>query len=69
MTDWSHIHCSFFGQSQQDVDHIVTTPDQCAAICGDCVRICAEAIEKMPSKPARANWPYGSMGEYLEDTK
>lgn len=37
-----------------------------AAICDICVKAMAAQIADMPSKPATANWPHGSMGEYVE---
>lgn len=46
---------------------MVTTPDQYAAICGGCVTFIAKGIFDGTTAPARANWPYGSMGEYVEE--
>lgn len=61
--------CNFCGRSQADVAHIVVTPDRYAAICGDCIRMCGEAIAAVEAERAVKEsiiWPYGSMGEYIE---
>jgi ATP-dependent Clp protease ATP-binding subunit ClpX len=61
-------HCSFCGASNMETSHIVQGDG--AAICNECMAICVEMINnKMGAVPAKANWPYGSMGEQVDEGK
>jgi ATP-dependent Clp protease ATP-binding subunit ClpX len=51
----SLLACTFCGKSQKQVNRLIAGPDR-LCICDECVGLCNELIEDVPSEPSQVGW-------------